>query len=106
MCQAPNRSRAQPRHRNSKFRFADDFHIWTFEWGTKLLRFYLDDQHYWQVKTERLRIGLPKAKEHPVASCNQPFSIMANLVIGGKLEEDTNDKGIAMDSVPSEFVID
>ena len=85
---------------------SDDFHVWTFEWGAGLMRFYLDGNQYWEVKADQLYSGSPKAKGNPVAPFDQPFYIMANLAIGGKLAEDNNDKGIVMDSVPAEFLID
>jgi beta-glucanase (GH16 family) len=85
---------------------SDDFHIWTFEWGEGLMRFYLDGKQYWEVTADQLYSGSPKAKGNPVAPFDQSFYIMANLAIGGKLAEENNDKGIAVDSVPAEFVID
>lgn len=85
---------------------SDDFHVWTFEWSAGLMRFYLDGRLYWEVKADQLYSGSPKAKGNPVAPFDQPFYIMANLAIGGKLAEDNNDKGVVMDSVPAEFLID
>jgi beta-glucanase (GH16 family) len=85
---------------------SDGFHVWTFEWGAGLMRFHLDGRQYWEVKADQLYSGSPKAKGNPVAPFDQPFYIMANLAIGGKLAEDNNDKGIVMDSVPAEFLID
>ena len=85
---------------------SDDFHVWTFEWSAGLMRFYLDGRQYWEVKADQLYSGSPKAKGNPVAPFDQPFYIMANLAIGGKLAEDNNDKGVVMDSVPAEFLID
>jgi hypothetical protein len=31
---------------------------------------------------------------------------MANLAIGGRLSEENNDKGVAADTLPAEFLID
>ena len=85
---------------------SDDFHVWTFEWGAGLMRFSLDGRQYWEVTADQLYSGSPKAKGNPIAPFDQPFYIMANLAVGGKLAEDNNDKGIVMDSIPAEFVID
>ena len=37
---------------------------------------------------------------------NQPFYIMANLAIGGKLAEENNDLGVVNGITPAEFLID
>ena len=85
---------------------SDDFHVWTFEWGQGLMRFSLDGRRYWQVTADQWNTASKRAKGNPVAPFDQPFYIMANLAIGGRLSEDNNDKGIIMDSVPAEFLID
>ena len=85
---------------------SDDFHIWTFEWGKGLMRFYLDGIQYWEVTQDQWNTASPKAKGNPIAPFDQPFYIMANLAIGGKLSEDNNDKGIVMNSIPATFQLD
>ncbi|MFM2022373.1 MAG: Glucan endo,3-beta-glucosidase precursor [Pseudomonadota bacterium] len=85
---------------------SDDFHIWTLEWGKGLMRFYLDNKLYWEVTPDQWNTASPRAKSNPVAPFDKPFYIMANLAIGGKLSEENNDKGIIMNSVPAEFLID
>jgi beta-glucanase (GH16 family) len=85
---------------------SDDFHVWTFEWGAGLMRFYLDGRQYWEIKPDQWNTASPKAKSNPIAPFDKPFYIMANLAIGGKLSEENNAKGIFMNSVPAEFLID
>jgi beta-glucanase (GH16 family) len=85
---------------------SDDFHIWTLEWGAGLMRFYLDGKQYWEVRPDQWNTASPKAKSNPIAPFDKPFYIMANLAIGGKLSEENNDKGIVMNSIPAEFLID
>ena len=85
---------------------SDDFHIWTLEWGQGLMRFYLDGRLYWEVTPDKWSTAAPKAKGNAMAPFDQPFYIMANLAIGGRLSEDNNDKGIAMGVTPAEFAID
>ena len=85
---------------------SDDFHIWTLEWGQGLMRFYLDGRQYWEVSAAQWRTGSPRAKGKPVAPFDQPFYIMANLAIGGKLAEENNDLGIANGVTPAELQID
>lgn len=85
---------------------SDDFHVWTLEWGKGLLRFYLDGQQYWELKSDDWETASPLAKGQPEAPFDQPFYLMANLAIGGKLAEENNDKGVAQDVVPAAFTID
>jgi beta-glucanase (GH16 family) len=85
---------------------SDDFHIWTLEWGEGLMRFYLDGQQYWELTDKDWHSASPKADGNPVAPFDQPFYIMANLAIGGRLSEDNNDKGVAANVAPAEFAID
>lgn len=85
---------------------SDDFHIWTLEWGKGLMRFYLDNHLYWEVTPDQWNTASSRAKSNPFAPFDKPFYIMANLAIGGKLSEENNDKGIFMNSVPAEFLID
>lgn len=85
---------------------SDDFHVWTLEWGEGLMRFYLDGRRYWELTDKNWFSASPRANGNSVAPFDQPFYIMANLAIGGKLSEDNNDKGVADNVTPAEFVID
>jgi beta-glucanase (GH16 family) len=85
---------------------SDDFHIWTLEWGAGLMRFYLDGRKYWELKSGDWETASPLAKNNANAPFDEPFYLMANLAIGGKLSEQNNDRGISKDVVPAAFVID
>lgn len=85
---------------------SDDFHVWTLEWGKGRMRFFLDGRLYWDVTADQWRTASPRAAGNPVAPFDQPFYLMANLAIGGRLAEDNNDKGIGKDTLPAAFVID
>ncbi len=85
---------------------SDDFHVWTLEWGEGLMRFYLDGRKYWEVKAGQWDSASPLAKSNAVAPFDQPFYIMANLAIGGGLSEKNNDKGVAVNVAPVDFLID
>jgi beta-glucanase (GH16 family) len=85
---------------------SNDFHVWTLDWGKGLMRFYLDGRLYWEVPQDKWRTASPRAKGNPAAPFDQPFYIMANLAIGGKLAEENNDGGIVNGVTPAEFLID
>lgn len=85
---------------------SDDFHIWTLEWGAGLMRFSLDGRKYWEVTQEQWRTAAPQGRTNRGAPFDQPFYVMANLAIGGRLSEENNDRGIAEGVVPAELAID
>jgi beta-glucanase (GH16 family) len=85
---------------------SDDFHVWTLEWGQGLMRFSLDGRRYWEVTADKWNTASKRAKGNPLAPFDQPFYIMANLAVGGRLSEENNDKGIMLDAIPAEFQID
>lgn len=85
---------------------SDGFHVWTLEWGQGLMRFSLDGRRYWELTAERWRTLSPKARGNKFAPFDQPFYIMANLAVGGKLSEERNDGGVDRNSFPAEFAID
>jgi beta-glucanase (GH16 family) len=85
---------------------SNDFHVWTLEWGKGLMRFSLNGRQYWELKAGDWKTASPLAKGNADAPFDQPFYLMANLAIGGKLSEDNNDRGIAKDVVPAAFAID
>lgn len=85
---------------------SNDFHVWTLEWGQGLMRFSLDGRRYWEVTADKWNTASKRAKGNPLAPFDQPFYIMANLAVGGRLSEENNDKGIMLDAIPAEFVID
>jgi beta-glucanase (GH16 family) len=70
------------------------------------MRFSLDGAPYWQVTAKQWYSGSPQARSNPMAPFDQPFYLMANLAVGGRLAEDNNDKGIVNGVVPAEFMID
>lgn len=90
----------------SKMLPSDDFHIWTLEWGEGVMRFFLDGRFYWEVTADKWDSASPLAKSNDVAPFDQPFYIMANLAIGGRLSENNNDKGVAAAVTPAELLID
>jgi beta-glucanase (GH16 family) len=52
---------------------SDDFHIWTFEWGAGLMRFYLDGKLYWEVTQDQWNTASPQANGNPIAPFDKPF---------------------------------
>ncbi len=85
---------------------SDDFHVYAVEWGEGLIRFLVDDRVHLTVTAEQWGTAAPNAKGRPAAPFDQPFYIMANLAVGGRLSEENNAKGVAARSFPAQFAID
>jgi beta-glucanase (GH16 family) len=83
-----------------------EFHTYAVEWGEGLIRFLVDDRVHFTVPRERWFTGSSLAKGNPNAPFDQPFYVMANLAVGGKWPESSNEKGLAQNALPNQFVID
>lgn len=82
------------------------FHVYAVEWGEGLIRFLVDDRVHLTVRADQWSTAAPGAKNNPAAPFDQPFYIMANLAVGGRLSEENNAKGVAARSFPAQFAID
>lgn len=85
---------------------SDAFHTYAVEWGEGLIRFLVDDRVHFTVPRRKWFSGSPKAKGNPNAPFDQPFYVMANLAVGGKWPEESNDGGLADHVLPNQFEID
>jgi beta-glucanase (GH16 family) len=85
---------------------SDDFHVYAVEWGEGLIRFLVDDRVHLVVTQDQWDSASPRAKNRPAAPFDQPFYVMANLAVGGRLSEQNNAKGLAAQSFPAQFAID
>lgn len=85
---------------------SEDFHVFSVEWGKGLIRFLVDDRVHLTVPANRWDTGSPLAKGRLDAPFDQPFYVMANLAVGGRLSEENNAKGLAAKSFPAQFAID
>lgn len=85
---------------------SDGFHTYSVEWGEGLIRFLVDDRVHFTVPKEQWFTGSPMAEGNPNAPFDQPFYIMANLAVGGKWPEESNEKGLAESSLPNQLAID
>ncbi|MET4131399.1 beta-glucanase (GH16 family) [Porphyrobacter sp. MBR-155] len=85
---------------------SDDFHVYAVEWGEGLIRFLVDDRVHLTVTSDQWDSASPRAKGNAAAPFDQPFYVMANLAVGGRLAEENNAKGVAAKSFPAQFAID
>ncbi|MFO6448582.1 family 16 glycosylhydrolase [Erythrobacter sp. NE805] len=85
---------------------SEDFHVYAVEWGEGLIRFLVDDRVHLTVTADEWSTAAPQAKGRSAAPFDQPFYLMANLAVGGRLSEENNAKGVAASSFPAQFAID
>jgi beta-glucanase (GH16 family) len=85
---------------------SDEYHIYAVEWGEGLIRFLVDDRVHLTVPAEKWSTASPLARGNSAAPFDQPFYIMANLAVGGRLAEENNAKGLAGKSIPAQFAVD
>ncbi|MDT8278996.1 MAG: glycoside hydrolase family 16 protein [Erythrobacter sp.] len=85
---------------------SDDFHVYAVEWGEGLIRFLVDDHVHLTVTADQWDSASPLALGNAAAPFDQPFYVMANLAVGGRLAEENNAKGLAAKSFPAQFAID
>lgn len=85
---------------------SDDFHVYAVEWGEGLIRFLVDDHVHLTVTADQWDSASPRARGNAAAPFDQPFYVMANLAVGGRLAEENNAKGVAAKSFPAQFAID
>jgi len=85
---------------------SDDYHVYAVEWGAGIIRFLVDDRVHLTVTADQWSTAARSAKGNPAAPFDQPFYIMANLAVGGRLSEENNAKGVAASSFPAQFAID
>lgn len=85
---------------------SDDFHVYAVEWGEGLIRFLIDDRVHFTVPRDRWFTGSSLAVGNPNAPFDRPFYIMANLAVGGKWPEESNDMGLDESALPNQLEID
>lgn len=85
---------------------SDGFHVYAVEWGKGAIRFLIDDRVHFVATREDWYSASPKAQGNPDAPFDKPFYLMANLAVGGAWPERSNEKGLAKNALPNQFMID
>lgn len=89
---------------------ADDFHIYTIEWQTDEIRWYVDGVHF---STQRSDGWYSQYTENgglvtgeADAPFNQKFHLLLNLAVGGAWAGNVNDTGIDTSVFPQSMLVD
>lgn len=83
-----------------------DFHVYAVEWAPGRIDWYVDDKLYLQLTSEDWYTTSALARDKPNAPFDQPFYLMLNLAVGGRLSTTNNSEGIAPDTFPTEVQVD
>jgi beta-glucanase (GH16 family) len=85
---------------------ADGFHVYTAEWGEGIIRWFMDDTMFFELKGEDWFSAAETAKGRPSAPFDKPFYLMLNLAVGGQLSAQKNEKGIDPEAFPAHMLVD
>ena len=58
-------------------RYADGFHLFAVEWEPQVIRWYMDNRHYFTATPSRLPAGTEWVFDHP-------FFLILNVAVGGR----------------------
>jgi beta-glucanase (GH16 family) len=85
---------------------ADGFHVYTAEWGEGIIRWYFDDKLFFELEEGDWYTAAKSAEGRSGAPFDQPFYLMLNLAVGGKLSAEKNEKGIDPTAFPAHMLVD
>ncbi|UTW58746.1 glycoside hydrolase family 16 protein [Kordiimonas sp. SCSIO 12603] len=84
----------------------DGFHIFAVEWKQGEISWFVDGQKYSSLTSEDWFSAGGKAKGSVYAPFDQPFYLILNLAVGGKLAEERNEKGVDVEDFPKSMLVD
>ena len=74
--------------------------------GEGLIKFFVNGEEHLRVGPEDWFTASALASDNANAPFDTPFYVMANLAVGGKWPEESNELGLDESSVPADFLID
>lgn len=81
----------------------EGFHTYGLEWGPEQMSWLIDGRVY---AKRQAREWSTTGSKVPGAPFDQPFHLILNLAIGGKLPEGRGLRGVALGGYPKRFVVD
>ena len=83
-----------------------DYHIYAIEWGEGVIHWFVDGEKLSTLTSEDWFSGGVSKADNLHAPFDQPFYLMINLAVGGKLSETNNDKSFNPDTFPTGLLVD
>ncbi|GGY37880.1 glycoside hydrolase family 16 protein [Parvularcula lutaonensis] len=84
----------------------DGWHTYTVEWADGVIQWFVDDEILMRVHEDQWFTGSNEAREGSAAPFDQPFYMMINLAVGGRLAEESNGRGFDPQAFPAEVLVD
>lgn len=85
---------------------SQDWRIYTLEWAEDVMQWFVDGELFLRITADEWYTESAKAEGRRFAPFDQPFYLMFNYAVGGRLPEKSNGAGFDPASFPSEFLID
>ena len=73
--------------------FANEYHVFAIEWDPGEIRWYVDDNQYFETSSWFTKVDGEEEKPYP-APFNQPFHVILNVAVGGDWPGDPDDSTV------------
>ncbi|MEM9840058.1 MAG: glycoside hydrolase family 16 protein [Pseudomonadota bacterium] len=83
-----------------------EWRVYTLEWAEGVMQWFVDGELFMRLTADQWHTQSSEADGRPYAPFDQPFYLMFNYAVGGRLPEQSNGAGFEPASFPSEFHID
>ncbi|NNL89334.1 MAG: glycoside hydrolase family 16 protein, partial [Marinicaulis sp.] len=83
-----------------------EWRTYSIEWGESRIQWFVDGKIFMRINAEDWYTNSNLAAQRKFAPFDQPFYIMLNLAVGGRLAEESNGAGFDPSSFPAELLVD
>jgi beta-glucanase (GH16 family) len=84
----------------------ESWHVFAVEWAEGVIDWYVDDRRFWRATSADWRNGAIAPDAAAAAPFNQPFYLMLNLAVGGRLPEGRNERRFDPSTFPAVLLVD
>ncbi len=85
---------------------ADEWRTYTVEWAEGVIQWFVDDQIFMRVTADNWHTAAVDKTDDEFAPFDQPFYLMINLAVGGRLPEQENGGGFDPSTFPTTLLVD
>lgn len=85
---------------------SEEWRVYTVEWAEGVMQWFVDGDVFLRLDSEDWYTTSPRAEGRPHTPFDQPFYLMLNYAVGGRLPEQFNDGGFDPSIYPSELLVD
>lgn len=85
---------------------ADSFNEYTVEWGKGVIRWFVNDEPFFEMTEQDWYTRSDAAAGRPEAPFDRPFYLILNLAVGGRLPVGQNETGVDETAFPASMQVD